>query len=207
MTSPYDTAVAFLCALDQDWNRAIKRIGPCLHSAKECRTPFQALVRAVAYQQISTKVGDAILGRLVARFPETAFPTPEDLCTADIETLRACGFSARKSATLQCLGQQALEGLIPSREDALSMNDEELIKRITTIKGIGRWTVEMMMIYTLDRLDILPVDDFGIREGYRRLKGLEAQPTAKTLYTIGLAWSPHRTIASWYLWRIAGEMS
>src|SRR3546814_9970009 len=85
------------------------------------------------------------------------------------------------------------------------MDDEALIERLITLRGVGRWTVEMLLIYSLERPDILPADDFGVREGYRRPKGLDVQPTRKQMVGIGQAWSPHRTVAAWYLWREAGE--
>lgn len=94
---------------------------------------------------------------------------------------------------------------MPTREVAVTMNDEELIKRLVTIKGVGRWTVEMLLMYSLERPDILPVDDLGVREGYRALKKLPEQPKPKALRDIAKAWAPHRTVASWYLWRVPRE--
>jgi DNA-3-methyladenine glycosylase II len=116
--------------------------------------------------------------------------------------MRGCGFSASKIATIQGIAQATLDGLVPDYATALAMDDEALIERLITLRGVGRWTVEMLLIYSLERPDILPADDFGVREGYRRLKGLEQQPSRKQMIDIGLAWSPYRTVAAWYLWRV-----
>src|SRR5262249_15993859 len=119
--------------------------------------------------------------------------------------LRGCGFSASKIATIKAISEGALTGSVPSRAVAATMGDDELIARISTIKGVGRWTVEMLLMYTLERRDVLPADDFGVREGYRALKGLSEQPKANKMREIGKEWSPHRTVASWYLWRVPRE--
>lgn len=201
----YDASVAFLAGLDGDWARLIALIGPCRHDPKAAREPYEALVRAIAYQQLTAKAGDAIIGRLKALFEGRAFPGPEDLIAAEFDALRACGFSASKIATIKAIAEGAITGTIPSRETAAAMTDDELIDRIVAIKGIGRWTVEMLLMYSLERMDILPADDFGVREGYRALKSLPEQPKPKALREISKAWAPHRTVAAWYLWRMPRE--
>jgi DNA-3-methyladenine glycosylase II len=206
MTPPVSTlyrrAARFLSALDADWAAHIEATGPCRHAPKPARDPYEALVRAIAYQQLHARAGDAMLARLLALFPEQAFPAPAQLAGAQFDALRACGFSARKIETIQGIAQAALSGVVPTRETALALSDDELIARLTALRGVGKWTVEMFLIYTLERMDILPVDDFGVREGYRRLKGLPAAPTPRELAALGRAWSPYRTIAAWYLWRL-----
>ncbi|MDC7818609.1 DNA-3-methyladenine glycosylase [Pseudomonas protegens] len=199
---PTCPATRFLAALDADWAALIAAVGPCLHQPRPEREPYQALVRAVAYQQLHARAGDAILGRLRALFPGQAFPTPRQLADASLERLRGCGFSARKVATLHGIAQATLDGRVPDAASARGLDDEHLIERLTQLPGIGRWTVEMLLIYSLEREDILPVDDFGVREGYRRLKGLEQPPSPRQLRQIGQAWSPWRTTAAWYLWRV-----
>lgn len=201
----YDDSVAFLTGLDSDWARLIALTGPCRHDPKAAREPYEALVRAIAYQQLTAKAGDAIISRLKALFAGRAFPGPEDLVVAEFDALRACGFSASKIATIKAIAEGAITGTIPSRETAAAMADDELIDRIVTIKGIGRWTVEMLLMYSLERMDILPADDFGVREGYRALKSLPEQPKPKALREISKAWAPHRTVAAWYLWRMPRE--
>lgn len=196
----YVEASRFLMTVDADWYRLVQEVGPCLFTAKPERNPYEALVRAVAYQQLSTKAGDAILGKFIRHFG--AFPTPQQLISAEFDDLRAAGFSGRKIETLRGIAAGAISGLVPAREVADTMSNEELIARLVTLKGIGQWTVEMMLMFTLQRMDILPANDFGIVDGYRRFKQLDAAPKPKQMAEIGKAWSPYRTIASWYLWRV-----
>jgi DNA-3-methyladenine glycosylase II len=180
-------------------------VGPCRHDPKAAREPYEALVRAIAYQQLTAKAGDAIIGRLKALFGGQDFPTPEELIAAEFDALRASGFSASKIATIKAIAEGTTTGVIPTRAIAATMDDEDLIARMVAIKGIGRWTVEMLLMYSLERMDILPADDFGVREGYRALKSLDEQPKPKALREISQAWAPHRTVASWYLWRMPRE--
>lgn len=197
----YGNASSFLETLGPDWARHIATIGPCLHRATPGREPYEALVRAIAYQQLHARAAEAILGRMLALFPEVDFPSPEQLLGIDPQVLRACGFSATKLATIRGIAQARLQGTVPSREEALALHDDMLIERLIVLPGVGRWTVEMLLIYCLERSDILPVDDFAVREGYRRLKGLEKAPTPAQMRALAGGWSPHRTVASWYLWR------
>lgn len=202
MSERFQAASDYLAALDDDWQRHISAVGPCLHQPHPARAPYESLVRAIAYQQLHAKAGDAIIGRLVGLFPGQSFPRPEQILASDFDALRSCGFSASKIATLQGIAQATLDGVVPDYATALAMDDEALIERLISLRGVGRWTVEMLLIYSLERMDILPADDFGVREGYRRLKGLELQPTRKQMIDIGQAWRPHRTVAAWYLWRM-----
>ena len=197
---PYQAATDFLTAIDDDWSELVAIAGPCTLETRPEREPYQALVRAVAYQQLHGKAGDAIIKRFLNIYGDI-FPTPNQLLTTEFDALRACGFSGRKIETIKGIADGALSGLVPSRLDADAMPDEELINRLIELKGIGRWTVEMLMIFTLERLDILPADDFGVVQGYKRLKNLENAPSRKEIAEIGKSWSPYRTIASWYLWR------
>ncbi|MFZ3088311.1 MAG: DNA-3-methyladenine glycosylase [Methylotenera sp.] len=193
-------ATRFLSAIDNDWATLIATVGESKFEAKPEREPYEALVRAVAYQQLSTKAGDAILGKFIRHFG--AFPAPLQLIAAEFDDLRAAGFSGRKIETLKGIANGVINGLVPTRQIADTMSDEALIEHLITLKGIGQWTVEMMLIFTLERMDILPADDFGITDGYRRLKKLDTAPKRKEMAEIGKTWSPYRTIASWYLWRV-----
>ena len=196
----YAEATQFLSAIDDDWANLIATVGACGFAPKAERDPYEALVRAVAYQQLHTRAGDAILGKFIQHFGQ--FPTPEKLIATQFDDLRACGFSGRKIETLKAIADGAMNGLVPSRDIADTLTNEVLIARLITLKGIGQWTVEMMLMFTLKRMDILPADDFAVVEGYKRLKKLETAPKRKEMAEIGQAWSPHRTIASWYLWRV-----
>ncbi len=196
----YVEATQFLSAIDDDWASLIATVGACGFTPKAERNPYEALVRAVAYQQLHQKAGDAILGKFIQHFGQ--FPTPEELIANEFDDLRACGFSGRKIETLKGIADGAISGLVPPRDIADSLSNEVLIARLVTLKGIGQWTVEMMLMFTLKRMDILPADDFGVCAGYKRLKKLETAPKCKEMVEIGKAWSPYRTVASWYLWRV-----
>ena len=183
----------------------IQRVGRPRLNIQRQRSPYEALVRAIAHQQLHGKAAEAILARFAALFPGETFPPPQTvLATADA-AFRACGFSAGKILAIRDICGKALDGTIPTRRQCHNLSDEELIARLTAIRGVGRWTVEMLLIFTLGRPDILPVDDFGVREGYRVLHGLDAQPKPKALAEIGLVWAPHRSLATWYLYRAAEE--
>lgn len=198
-------ASKFLARLDSDWEALIARVGPCGLQPKLEREPYEALVRAIAYQQLHGKAAEAILGRMLALFPDTHFPSPEALLATDPVLLRTCGFSASKIASIRGIAEGRLNGVVPSLKEALQLDDEALIARLVALKGIGRWTVEMLLIFSLGRLDVLPVDDFGVREGWRALKQLPEQPKPKALAALGKAWQPYRSVAAWYLWRAAEE--
>ena len=198
----YAEAAQFLSNIDADWAQLIHIVGDCTLAAETepSLSPYEALVQAVAYQQLHSKAGDAIFARFKNLFGD--FPQPQQLVAANVDDLRACGFSGRKIETIQGIAQASLNGLVPSRKDADAMSNEALIERLITLKGIGQWTVEMMLIFTLGRMDILPIDDFAVVAGYTRLKKLSIAPKPKQLAEIGKTWSPYRTVASWYLWRV-----
>jgi DNA-3-methyladenine glycosylase II len=182
--------------------RVIRQIGPCTLVPVQ-REPYEALVRAIAHQQVHGRAAEAILGRFLAQHPGAAFPAPEAVLAMDVAAMRACGFSQSKVAAIRDIAEKAAGGLVPPRQGCARLSDEALIERLVAIRGVGRWTVEMLLIFTLGRPDVLPVDDFGVREGWRVAAGLEAQPKPKALAEIGQAWAPWRSIAAWYLWRAA----
>jgi DNA-3-methyladenine glycosylase II len=169
------------------------------------RSPYEALVRAIAHQQLHGRAAEAILARFSALFPGGAFPDPAAVMATADTALRGCGFSAAKILAIRDICAKALDGTVPNRRQSHRLSDEALIERLTSIRGVGRWTVEMLLIFTLGRPDVLPVDDFGVREGYRVLYGLDAQPRPKMMGEIGLAWAPYRSLATWYLYRAAEE--
>jgi DNA-3-methyladenine glycosylase II len=203
--SRQEKAAAHLTACDPDWAILIDLIGPCDLAPIRHREPFHALVNAVAHQQLHGRAAQAIFNRFLALYPGHPFPPPENILTTDDEILRACGFSLAKIATIRGIAEATLKGTVPTRRMAEVMRNEELIARLTSLHGIGRWTVEMFLMHTLGRPDVLPVDDFGVREGWRLIKGLPKQPTPKELAAIGEAWAPHRSTAAWYLWRAVDQ--
>ncbi len=201
--TPYTTAEQYLAELDNDWAQLIADIGPYPQRALSNQEPYEALIRAVAHQQLHGKAAENILNRLVAYYPNSTFPSPDQISETTIEQLRSFGFSNSKAVAVLGIAEKTLAGTVPTRETAETLSNEELIKRLVTLRGIGQWTVEIFLMHTLHRPDILPVDDFGIREGWKVLKALEAQPKPKQLAELGKILSPYRTTASWYLWRVA----
>jgi DNA-3-methyladenine glycosylase II len=183
----------------------IKRIGPCRLKPEKTREPFEALLRAIAHQQLHSRAAAAILGRFLALYAEDSFPHPERILRTDVMALKGCGWSEGKIAAIHDLCRRALDGTVPTRRAAARLDDGALIERLTAVRGIGRWTVEMLLIFNLGRPDVLPVDDFGVQEGYRLLHGLDARPKPKVLAEIGACWAPYRSTAAWYLWRAADE--
>jgi DNA-3-methyladenine glycosylase II len=183
----------------------IDRVGPPRLGVQRGRSPYEALIRAIAHQQLHGRAALAILARFEALYPRHGFPEPQQVLATPEPALRACGFSGSKIAAMRAICAATLDGTVPTRRASARLSDEALIERLTSIRGIGRWTVEMLLIFTLGRRDVLPVDDFGIRDGYRVLYGLQTAPKPKALAEIGLAWAPHRSIAAWYLWRASDE--
>ena len=182
----------------------IDRVGP--HRLKPTqRSPFEALLRAISHQQLHGRAAEAILARFILLFPEGAFPSPQQVLTMDEAKLRATGLSGSKIAAIRDLCLRTIDGTVPTRRAAARISDEELIERLTTVRGVGRWTVEMLLIFTLGRPDVLPVDDYGVRDGYRALMRLSEHPRPRELAMIGEAWAPWRSYAAWYLWRAAEE--
>ncbi len=180
----------------------IRQVGPCtLRPVK--REPYEALVRAIAHQQVHGRAAEAILGRFIALYPGHDFPPATHVLETPAEAMRACGLSGSKVAAIRDIAEKSVGGLVPTRRAAARLDDKALIERLVAIRGVGRWTVEMLLIFTLGRDDVLPVDDFGVREGYRVATGAEAQLKPKELAAIGEAWGPWRSIAAWYLWRTA----
>jgi DNA-3-methyladenine glycosylase II len=188
---------------DVQFAALIGRIGPPKLGIQRQRSPYEALVRAIAHQQLHGRAAEAILGRFSALFPGDEFPEPDAVMATAETALRGCGFSGGKVAAIRDICAKALDGTVPTRRQSHRLSDEALIERLTSIRGVGRWTVEMLLIFTLGRPDVLPVDDFGVREGYRVLHGLDAQPKPRALAEIGAAWAPYRSLAAWYLWRSA----
>jgi DNA-3-methyladenine glycosylase II len=183
----------------------IRRVGPPALNIQRQRSLYEALVRAIAHQQLHGRAAEAILARFASLFPGDTFPEPATVLATSDAALRGCGFSAGKIAAIRDICAKTLEGTVPTRRESSRLTDEALIERLTAIRGVGRWTVEMLLIFTLGRPDVLPVDDFGVREGYRVLYGLEAQPKPRLLAEIGLVWAPYRSTATWYLYRAAEE--
>jgi DNA-3-methyladenine glycosylase II len=164
-------------------------------------SPFRSLVGAIANQQLNGIVAQRILARFVALYADCEFPTPEQVLATPDATLRGVGFSFAKIAALKDLADKTCTGVVPDGVALESLTDDAIVERLTQVRGIGRWTVEMMLMFQLGRADVLPVDDFGVRNGLRLAYGLRGMPTTRALADFGARWAPYRTMAAWYLWR------
>lgn len=180
----------------------IRQVGPCTLAVAK-RQPYEALVRAIAHQQVHGRAAEAILGRFLGCCTGPGFPPPAAVLALTPEAMRACGLSANKVLAIRDIAEKTAAGVVPTRAAARRLTDDELVERLVPLRGVGRWTVEMLLIFTLGRPDILPVDDFGVREGYRVAAGLDEQPRPRDFTAIGQAWAPYRTTAAWYFWRAA----
>ncbi len=196
-------ALEHLRARDPVMAELIGDLEPCCLKPIPRRSPFESLVRAVAHQQLHGKAADTILKRFIAQVPGRRFPRPEDVLKLPDESLRAAGFSRGKIAAIQDIARKTQAGLVPKAGVLLQMSDDEIVERLTQCRGIGRWSVEMLLIFKLARPDVLPIDDFGIRDGFRAAYGQSMAPKPRELLEFGERWRPHRTTASWYLWRAA----
>jgi DNA-3-methyladenine glycosylase II len=193
--------LAHLSDADPVLGGLIRAVGPCLLQPELDCHPFQVLARAIAHQQLNGTAANTILSRLIASCGRGAFPTPQMVLAATVESLRGAGFSFAKVASLRDLAEKTIAELVPAAPALALLSDEEIIARLTQVRGVGRWTVEMMLMFRLGRPDVLPVDDYGVRAGFRAAYGLKKMPHPKALAIWGERWRPYRSTAAWYLWR------
>lgn len=193
-------AVAHLRASDAVLARVIDETGPFRMRLRPTPSVFAALAQAIAYQQLNGKAAAAIFARVCALFPDGA-PTPEPMLRMTEEQLRGAGLSRTKLLSLRDLAQRAADGRLPTLAEIRDLPDEIIIERLSEVRGIGRWTAEMLLMFRLGRPDVLPVDDYGVRKGFSIAYHCE-MPSPKELAAHGVRWKPYRTAASWYLWRV-----
>ena len=194
-------ALRFLRRSDPVMAQLIRQAGPFSVNPERGVGPYEALVQAVAHQQLTGKAARTILSRFYALYGADCCPEPARLVDTPDEALRGCGFSRAKAASLKDIAARTLDGTIPPRRALARMRNETIIERLVEARGVGRWTVEMFLMFTLGRPDVLPVDDYGIRLGYKIAYGKRTLPKPKSLAKFGERWAPYRTTASWYLWR------
>jgi len=190
-----------LGARDPVMARLIGAAGPCTMEARLERTPFESLASSIAHQQLNGAVAARILQRFVALYAPAAFPEPAALLGTDDAALRAAGFSFAKIRALRDLAAKVLEGVVPAADELTQLEDGHIVERLTQVRGIGPWTVQMMLMFQLGRPNVLPIDDYGVRNGFRLAYGLKGLPTPRALAQFGERWHPHCSIAAWYLWR------
>lgn len=193
---------------DKKLGKIISQVGPCALKLDEMHSPFASLAEAIIYQQLTGKAAGTIAQRVKNLFVENgtavSYPEPHRFLEASDELLRSAGLSRAKTAAIKDLSLKMVEGQVPSLEEMHRLSDEELIRRLSMIRGIGPWTVEMLLIFKLGRLNILPSTDYGVRKGFAYTYKTGDLPTPKALLEFGERWQPYRTVASWYLWRAAG---
>ena len=212
ITHPYAEAVSALGAADVKLGALMARVGVCGLTRRPAETPFETLLEAIVHQQLTGKAAGTILARVKALFPR-GVPTAAKLDSLPDEHLRAAGLSRGKVASLKDLASRSLSGEIPEFAALESLDDEAIVERLTMLRGVGRWTVEMLLIFRLGRLDVLPATDYGVRKGFaltfprrpasrRRSRETDVElPSAAEVLARGERWRPYRSIATWYLWR------
>jgi DNA-3-methyladenine glycosylase II len=202
MRNPQSRAItAHLSRVDPVLAGVVKAAGPYTMIADLTCPPFQSLARAITHQQLNGTAAQSIFKRFITACGPEPFPAPKTVLAMPAAQLRVAGLSFAKIAALKDLAAKTIEGLVPDRKKLTSLDSEEIISRLTQVRGIGRWTVEMMLMFQLGRPDILPVDDFGVRAGFRFAYGLRKMPAPKVLAAYGARWAPHRSAAAWYMWR------
>jgi DNA-3-methyladenine glycosylase II len=200
---PYDAAaaVAHLRAADPALGELIERVGPFALQLKPATSLFEALLHAIVYQQLNGKAAATILARVLAALEPHGGATPDALlCVAD-ETLRAAGLSRNKLLSVRDLATKCRAGTVPTLRETRKLGDEELVRRLTSVRGIGPWTVHMLLIFNLGRPDVMPTGDYAVRLAFQKLQRKRKELTPEQILKHARRWQPWRSVASWYLWR------
>jgi DNA-3-methyladenine glycosylase II len=195
------TPAQHLAASDPNLAALIAQARPFAVQPENFVRPFDALAESIVYQQLSGKAAATIFGRVRALYPRRKWFSPELVIATPDERFRAAGLSRSKTIALKDLAAKTIDGTVPTRAALDRMSDEEIIARLTTVRGVGRWTVEMLLLFDLGRLDVWPVDDYGVRKGYAKTFRKKELPKPKELDAIGERWRPYRSVAAWYFWR------
>ena len=196
----YARARRILMRRDPVLGAAIKKIGPCLMADRQRKDHLTALLGSIVSQQLSTKAAATIFGRFLGLFPGDSVLSPAAIVALEDQTLRSVGLSGQKVRYVRDLCGRIIDRRL-QLDEIEGLDDEEVIQRLTEVKGFGRWTAEMFLMFRLHRPDVLPVDDLGIVNAVQRLYKLRKRPDAVKLYKLGDAWRPYRSVASWYLWQ------
>jgi DNA-3-methyladenine glycosylase II len=202
-TLPFDlsAATSHLASIDDRLAELIRISPPFQAEMDATQNPYESLLEAIAYQSISGKAATTIFNRIKALSSNGGIPTPAEILKLRKPTLRKAGLSGAKILAMKDLARKTISGVVPSHDESLNLSDEELVKRLVSVRGIGVWTVEMFLIFRLARPDILPVDDLGVKKGWAVTYGKKHMPRPKELLAFGERWRPYRTVASWYMWR------
>ena len=190
----------FLSSLDQDWNSLVSSVGPCKLILSMELEPYQALIKSVIFQQLRPASASAIFNRFTQYF-DSDFPTAKQIIDTPKNKLKECGLSTNKLSTIIGIANQEENEGLENRKGFEIMSDIEIIQKLTKIKGIGEWTVQMLMVFNLGRLDIFPIGDFALKKNYSLFKKVSSPITIKYFSKISEEWKPFRSIAAWYLWQ------
>jgi DNA-3-methyladenine glycosylase II len=196
-----DEATRYLSERDEQLRRLIAETKPFQIDADDGQSPYDVLLEAITYQSISGKAAATIFGRIKALGENGQPPTPEKMLKIPTAKLRKAGLSGAKAAAMKDLAKKTIAGIVPTHDEALKLSDDELVKRLVAVRGIGAWTVEMFLIFRLGRPDVLPIHDLGVKKGWSVAYGKKHIPKPKELLKFGERWRPYRTVASWYMWR------
>ncbi len=197
----YTEAVEHLRQVDPKLRHLIEQVGPCTRVIPHHFSIFYSLMRSITYQQLAGKAAATILARVEKACAGGRRPTPEQVMATPDADLRQAGLSRNKLAAIRDLAAKTLDGTVPDLKTIHRLNDEEIIERLTVVRGIGRWSAEMLLIFRLNRLDVLPVGDYGVRKGAQLTYKLRSLPDKKRLTKIATPWQPYRSVGSWYMWR------
>jgi len=196
-----DEAVRHLSERDETLRALIADTAPFQIDVADAQSPYEVLMESIVYQSISGKAAATIFGRIKALGSDARPPSPEQMLKLPPKKLRKAGLSGAKVLAMKDLAKKALSGVVPTYDEALKLSDEELVKRLVSVRGIGAWTVEMFLIFRLGRPDVLPIHDLGVKKGWSVAYGKKYMPKPKELLEFGERWRPFRTVASWYMWR------
>jgi DNA-3-methyladenine glycosylase II len=194
-------ALRHLSERDEQLRRLIAETAPFQIDVEDAQSPYEVLLESITYQSISGKAAATIYGRIKALGENGRPPTPEKMVKIPKAKLRKAGLSGAKATAMKDLARKAVAGVVPTHDEAVKLSDEELVKRLVSVRGIGAWTVEMFLIFRLGRPDVLPIHDLGVKKGWSVAYGKKYVPTPKELLKFGERWRPYRTVASWYMWR------
>ena len=191
----------YLTNSDHTLAKIIEEVGDIRIELDSNESVFESLATSIIYQQLHGKAAAAILKRLKGLWNPDSFPTPDQILHQEEQSLRTAGLSLSKILSIKDLSHKTLDGSLPKREVAAQLSDEDLLESLTQVRGIGPWTAQMFMIFTLGRPDILPTGDYGVRRGFAAVYGKKKMPSPQQLEAAGEKWRPFRSIASWYLWQ------
>jgi DNA-3-methyladenine glycosylase II len=200
-----DLVMHELCRVDRHLARVIRKVGSFPTKKQKPQPPFESLLRAIVYQQLAGAAAKTIYGRVRALGSDGNCPTPEEILRATKAKLRRAGLSRQKIAAVKDLAKKTIDGTVPPLATIRRMSEEEILERLTQVRGIGEWSVQMFLMFQLGRPDVLPIKDLGIRKGFQHVYGLEEEPKPVAVLEHGERWRPYRSIASWYLWRAVDQ--